>query len=202
MEQTKDRIIAKDLLDTSGISLNTLARRVDTIIRSMLDDCILSIKKDVYSSIEDRDRDVNRLTYLSYRVIKFALRSPRVTKSIGIDNVGLLDTWRLFYDLERIGDEAKRVARIFVNEKRTSKKESEDVEKLCLEIRNYYLDVMKSYYNNDIEAAYELASRKSELIKKCDALFLKYKDVFTGKLAERLKGMITYIRNICRVVYG
>lgn len=62
IEQTSNRIVAKDLIDVSSISIQSIIRRIDVITRSMIDDTILCIQGNCEpKSVIHRDADVNRL---------------------------------------------------------------------------------------------------------------------------------------------
>ena len=48
--------------------------------------------------------EVNRLVYLTYRVIRAAMQDPRIAKKLQRNNVTLLYEWSLVTRLEKIGD--------------------------------------------------------------------------------------------------
>ena len=84
LEQTQKRLEAKDLTDINAISIEGLIKRMDIIIRSMMEDsvnCLSYNKKEIENaiqSINDRDNDVNRLTFLGYRVLRFYFNYPHL----------------------------------------------------------------------------------------------------------------------------
>ena len=78
IEQTGKRIVAKDLIDVSSISIQSIVRRMDVITRAMIDDTILCMTgKCSPKNIAHRDEDVNRLYYLGFRWLKRSHRDRK-----------------------------------------------------------------------------------------------------------------------------
>src|SRR3989338_10639217 len=116
IEQTGSRIVAKDLIDVSSISIQSIIRRMDTITKSMIDDTLSCIQgKCNPNGILHRDTDVNRLYYLGARVIKNAIDDPRVMKRLKTTPWGLLSDKSILRRIEEIADNQKRVCRLVAN---------------------------------------------------------------------------------------
>ena len=107
IEQTKEKIVAKDLLDPSQFSLDSTVRRVNIIIRAMMD--VIKNDPEEYENLTKRDFDVNRLVYLSLRIIKKKLKDR--SSGSKVDPVALLGAWDLLNNLEHLADELKRIGR-------------------------------------------------------------------------------------------
>ena len=113
LEHDSSKIIAKGLLDMGGLSIEAMIRRVDLIVRSMLQDSTAPVHEDFHESILHRDQDVNRMVFLVKRLIRQALEQPAVAKKLVKSNKDLLRDWELVSHLESAGDEVKRASRFF-----------------------------------------------------------------------------------------
>ncbi len=202
MEQTSKKIVAKDFLDMNNISIFNLIRKIDVILRSMIDDCEQMFTEDNYENISHRDHDVNRLTFLIFRVVEFGLNNSSFTyKKYNLSSHDLLNLWWFVFNMEAIGDEVKRIAR-YMNNVKLDKKEQEKFLKLLNETKGAYLKMMKAFHNKDIEMAHTVLESKEEIIKECENIYLNNKKVENvGLLIERVKGMITNVHNLGRVIY-
>lgn len=200
IEEHKDKIIAKGFLNVKDVSLDENIRRMDVIIRSMLDEMKKSIKMDVKDLIYRKDHDVNKFFHLLMRTLKGAMNNSSLMRTLGIKNETLLFYWLICGNLEDIADEIKRVGR-FTGEGRLNEKEKNKLEVIFNDVEKLYLDAMKSYYKKDIELAFLVDSKKDELIEQCNKMFDKYHSPDVGRVLERLKKMISGMAFISRVVY-
>ena len=82
IEQNPTKIVAKVLLDSKEISLSALIRRIDVILRSMIDD--VDKNESDYENIRERDKEVNKLTFLVKRVIKAAIIDSELAKTLTV----------------------------------------------------------------------------------------------------------------------
>ena len=202
MEQTSKKIVAKDFLDMNNISIFNLIRKIDVILRSMIDDCEKMFTEDNYENISHRDHDVNRLTFLIFRVVEFGLNNSSFTyKKYNLSSHDLLNLWWFVFNMEAIGDEVKRIAR-YMNNVKLDKKVQERFLKLLNETKGAYLKMMKAFHNKDVEMAHTVLESKEEIIKECENIYLNNKKIENvGLLIERVKGMITNVHNLGRVIY-
>ena len=213
MEQTSTRISAKNLINVNEISIKTIIRRMDIITRAMIEDSILCFRGQcTYESIHHRDVDVNRLYYLGYRVIKHAMKNPRVAKALG------LEPWQMHSDtimiarLEKIADSQKRIARYLctVDLDRTTLPQLESIH---TSISAAYNEVMKSFYNQDNQIAFKIEMTHKDKVSTCDNFLENYTNTYgtlkkkthsnlvaVAKIIENLKATSAEIRNIARIV--
>ena len=64
-EQTSTKIVAQDLLNLKEISIDKTLRRMDMIVRSIMQDSVASIEgNNMFDSVFHRDFDVNKLYFL------------------------------------------------------------------------------------------------------------------------------------------
>ena len=201
IEQTSDKIVAKDFLNMKEISIKELIRDMDTIIRSMFIDSRDSYKKDLAENLLHRDEDVNRLHFLACRTVIYNLKNPNVAKEHELSSPQLLQYWVITTRLEEIADECKRVARFFCKVKLPKEKCNEFV-KFYDDISNTYLEVMKSFYTNDRDLALKLVVKKQELMHKCDEFYEKnYKVEFVPQLVERTRFMVNCLHSLIRIIF-
>lgn len=213
MEQTNKKIVAKDILNINEISIKNIIRRMDVITRAMIEEAMQCAEgHDNYDVLHNRDADINRLYFLAFRVIKNALKNPRVAKAIGAEPWGLLSDRLILVRLETIADTQKRIAR-YLKHVALNRDSVTELEKLHFDIGERYKDVMKAYYNNDKKLALEIETTNKEKIKQCDKFLekcacapkkdasMKYSaHVALAKLVENMKVMATSIKYIARNV--
>ncbi len=200
MEQTSKKMIIKDFLNINDISIKEIIRRQDIILRSMLTYLKNSLKKDCLEDLVQLDQGINKLRFLSYRVLVNALKNPEVLRIIDIENYPrLLHYWLLVSNIEELSDEFKRSVRIFPKAKLKSK-EIKELEKIYSELESDYLEIMKSFYTKHKKMAREIASQEGRHIKTYDELFKDHSNKFHGVIIEKIKHMEIIIRSLARTV--
>jgi|SRR3989344_4846804 len=199
-DQGKNLIVAKDFLNLERISLEDLTRRMDLIIRSMMEDTKHYDKKLNLEKIYNMDNEINRITFMLFRFIKKALNDPRLAKSFGLASENLLTLWLMVSHLEKFADEIKRVAKFFkvLNIKRA---DFEELLYIYALIEKEYLTTMKSYYNKNKDLAFNVASNKDEILEKCNKLLTKSNIAITGSVIEKFKSMEHFIVFLARDIY-
>jgi len=201
MEQTPERMVAKDFLKMNEVSIKDIIRRMDIIARTMIHDSKLTLKQDLYQEIYGRDKDVNRLAFLLQKTIKYLLENPQRESP---KSIRLLDYWQMGINMETIADESKRIARFLSKFGRTKSKEilGKQLIHIYERIEKHYLDVMKAYYTKDKESAYKLACVKVKLLEDCNEFFNKnYDKLWVPNVIDKFKSIISYIHNLARIVY-
>ena len=202
MEQTSRKIVARDFLDMDNISISNLIRKVDIIIRAMIEDSEKMFEEDNYDNISHRDNDINRLSFLVFRAIEYGFtNSSSVYKKQNLTILDLHNLWWFIFNLETIGDEVKRIAR-YMRQVKLTKPQQEQLSHLLAEGKEGYLKMMKAFHNQDADIAHSVLETKSSLIHDCEHFYLLNKKVENmGLLMERLKSFITLTHNLGRIVY-
>ena len=202
MEQTSKKIVAKDFLDMNNISLFNLVRKVDVIVRAMIEDCEKMFQEDNYENIAHRDHDVNRMTFLVFRIVEFGLNNASfMHKKHNLSSQDLLHLWWFVFNLEAIADEVKRVSR-YMKQIKLDKKQREQFLKILQETKESYLKVMKAFHTNDVELAHSVLESKATVIKACEEFYIENRKIdYSGLLCEKIKSLITSVHNLGRVVY-
>ncbi len=201
VEENNKKIVAKDFLNLRDVSISDNVRRMDIIIRGMLEDMIESVYGEFNKSIYERDFDVNRFCFLILRAVHGAMDNPTTARMLNVQNKDLLAIWFLSMNLEDIGDEIKRISR-FLGEHKLDDNMKKSIRAAFFEAQKAYLGVMKAYYTNDTELAFNIDSLKDSLINDCNKLFEKYPSSGIGRILERLKKLISGVGSIAWVVFG
>ncbi len=200
MEQSKTELIIKDLLSLEDISLNDMIRRMDIITRAMTSNLKSNIEEDKYQSLEHLDQDVDRIYFVGLRTLINCLKDPNFALQIKINQSNLFLYWSLIHSIEIIADRIREVSEFQINFEKNIKNE---IYSIIANIETLYSEVMKAYYTNDLELAYNLSSKKLELLKNCNNLLEKnWKKRYIPEIIFKLKNIIEETHRIGRRVYS
>ncbi|GGL62639.1 phosphate signaling complex PhoU family protein [Halocalculus aciditolerans] len=115
LEETSNRVVIQDLLDSSELSIHNAVTRMRLIALSMLDDAVTALVEDdddIAQDVTERDDDVDRLWYVVSRIFRGALRNPQAAQEIGMDRETCFDYHSSARQLERIADHAAKMANV------------------------------------------------------------------------------------------
>ncbi len=118
LEETTDRVVIQDLLDSSELSITNTVERMHLIAESMLTDALeaLTTNDDALArDVIDRDDDVDRLWLVVSRIFRGTLRSPAAATELGITREDCFDYHSAARQLERIADHAVKIAQLAIN---------------------------------------------------------------------------------------
>lgn len=199
VEETKNKLVLKDYIDARAVSIETTIRRIDILLRSMLDDLKYTFREDS-ENLARRDKEINKLSLLALRTINKAMHNPSLQHKIGIKTNEFLKVWNLFNTLEPIADEAKNISRSLGTSK-ASRYDVDEFFQLYDAVCEDYKNVMKSWYTADEKVAYTIADNVPLIIERCDSLLKRKKDIPLSHAIAKLKTMETLIKNIARSIY-
>lgn len=214
MEQTSTRLVAKNLISINEISISNIIRRMDVITRAMMQDAALCSRGQCsYDNIHNRDSDVNRLYYLGFRVIKNALKNPRIARALETEPWQLHSDASVLKKLERIADKQKRIAR-YLNSTSLDRQTLNELDIINTDIIESYNEVMKSYYNRERETAFRVEGTTKDRTQSCSKFLETYMQahakekskstnsnlVAVAKIVENLKATAIEIRDMARNV--
>ncbi len=197
-----NKVVAKDYLNLEDINLKSIIVKIDNNVKSMFLDLIdfdfKNFKEEVILS-EDRDKSINKLSFLGFRVIRKLLNSPSK------NNISILDlfkTWSLLVQLERIGDELKRIFRMFENDSFNNK----IVKNLIVELYSSYEDSLKIFYNDKKQSFrkknLEVNENIRSLRKKVRKEILNVKnDIIYNQFYEKIINISSYLEEILRLSF-
>lgn len=159
-EQTATKISAKDLLNLQEISVDKSIKRMDMIVRTMLQDCKTTAEgKDLSESVMVRDYDVNRLYFLLTRLLKSALSNPATAARFELSHTAVLSAWMLVHYLEQFADVVKALSKECTALPAKSQKTIADI---LAQFEQDYLGTMKSVHEKNKTMADTIARRHRE----------------------------------------
>ncbi len=201
IEQTNDRIVAKDFLNISKIDASGLIKRIDIIIRSMIFDVKnCSNNCSICDDLLRRDKDVNRLVFLIYRLCKYYMAYPHVLAHKKETINFYLKVWSIAENMEKIGDEIKRIAKLICNEPVEKELEGRLIN-LLNDIERFYSNALKAYYNYDVQLACALDQvNKLLIVKLRDSVEWRKATMEQHLLIEKFHNAIELIHRISKVV--
>jgi phosphate uptake regulator len=197
IEETSTKITAKELLDINEVSLPSLVRRLDNIIKSMLND-LLVMTTGLVESVYARDNEVNRLTLIAFRTTRAAAENPALLRMFGISYWDATITKEITGRLERFADQIKRLSKMVEAGALKNKNTMADFSELYGKIVKRYGEVMSAYYSNDKQAFYRLESESRKLLRDCDYFIDLHKKAEQTKMMEYLKHMISAMNGVMR----
>lgn len=197
LEETSTKIVAKELLDIKEVSLNSLVRRIDNIIRSMAGD-LLVMKSGLVESIYERDNEVNRLTLIAFRSARAASENPALLRMFEMSYWNATVTKEITGRLERFGDQVKRLSKMVESGAVKEKTVYRDFAALYGKVVKRYSDVMEAYYSKDRQAFYRIESDSRKLFMECDDFMDRHNKVKYAQMTEYLKHMISAMNGILR----
>ena len=196
IEEQAKQIVAKDLLDITELSLEKIIRRIDIIIRSMMTDCQESELGD-YQSVIGRDKEVNRMCLLGFRTAKAEVDDPRLLKRFNVSYWNVMVSKQVITDQEKFADQVKRVVRVREN---SEKSWTSEMKALMKKISLAYHDVMKIYYDKNVEVACREETRVRGLMKECRVIVTANRSVEIITLVGYFQHMIDSLKKILRNV--
>lgn len=186
-DQSANSIVAKDLLNLKEISIEKTIRRMDMLVRSMLQDSVASLEKpELGKSVAVRDYEVNRAYFLLMRLLKSSLSNRQIADFFQLTNDKVLSYYYLTINLENFADCVKLLVDYLSNEKK------DKVKKVFQRVEKGYLDAMKAYFTKDKKLADGVALKREDLFKDAGQL--------SPGTAELLGSMVTLTNNIARIV--
>lgn len=200
VEQSTTKLTIRDFLDMDNLSIKNLLKRIDMIIRSMMIDAKQSTSAEETEIITNRDKDINKLSYLIFRKINYLNQNPSAKREIS--NTDLIKYWVLTSVLENIGDEIKRIVRMFVRLKTTKKNRVQLVRQFEI-MSERYLRVLTAFYNRDVKEAYKLADEKEKEFDRLNEFFGSFGSApLLISIHEKLKTILTYLNDVGKLIYN
>ncbi|WP_336034517.1 phosphate uptake regulator PhoU [Halobacterium yunchengense] len=172
LEETSDRVVIQDLLDSSELSIHNAVRRMHLISTSMLGDAVDALADhdtDVAADVMERDDDVDRLWYVVSRIFRGALRSPEVAQEIGLSRETAFDYHSSARQLERVADHAAKIASVTQD---LDEDVPSDVTDALADLEADAVDIietaMSALFTDDPEEATRLANRARAHVRDID----------------------------------
>lgn len=187
-EQNANSIVAKDLLNLKEISIEKTIRRMDMLVRSMLQDSVATIENpELAQSVSMRDDEVNRAYFLLIRLLKSSLNNRQIAEFFQLTNTKVLSYYYLTINLENFADCAKQMVDYLAKEKKKDKMKA-----ILQRVEKSYLDAMKAYFTRDKKLAENVALDRNALLTDAAEL--------PAGLSELFRTMVTLTNNVSRIV--
>jgi len=173
IEETSDRVVLQDLLDSSELSVHNAITRMQLVSLTMLEDAIEALIEDdddLAQDVKQRDEDVDRLWYMVSRVFRTVLRNPTAATDIGFPRETVFDYQSSARQLERIADHATKVADLSLEIDAISGETAEKLRELQREAVTVPETAMEALLADDSDEATELANDARGKIRGVDDL--------------------------------
>ncbi|WP_416840624.1 PhoU domain-containing protein [Haloferax sp. DFSO52] len=172
LEETRDRVVIRDLLDSSELSIHNAVTRMRLIAMSMLEDAIAAIAEqdeDLAQDVIQRDDDVDRLWMVVSRIFRATLRTPKAAEELGLPREVCFDYQSAARQLERIADHATKIAHLSLNfEQPVNEDIIEAMEELFKESEKVVNGGMDALFSEDSAEATRLANEAREAVQAID----------------------------------
>ena len=171
IEETADRVVLQDLLDSSELSVHNAITRMRLVALTMLDDAVEAFIEDddeLANDVIERDDDVDRLWYLVSRVFRTVLRNPTAANEIGFPRETVFDYHSSARQLERIADHATKIANLALEADEITGETADLLRKLREEAVTVPETAMDALLEDDSDEAVSLANRARKHIREVD----------------------------------
>lgn len=111
--ETEERIVLRDFLDSSELSLHSTVMQMRLLALSMLEDVTAGLLEEQFEQINEiatRDDDVDRLWYVTSRLFRSVLRDPRAAAGVDMIRETCFDYRTCARQIERIADHTVKIA--------------------------------------------------------------------------------------------
>ena len=201
IEQTPTKIVAKDLIDLKEVSIDATIRRIDMMLRVMLGDVIECLDGYNPETLKHRDQDINRLSYLSFRLLNYAQQNPSFLKSIGVKDTYLFARWLIVIRIEEIGDHVKRIGRVLAAAKLDAR-QKKGLKDLYARIKPLYEQAMNAFYTKDLQLAISSEFQSKDMLPLITEFMRTIPNQSEDliRIFEHVEAMISSIAHISREV--
>ncbi|WP_276272490.1 phosphate uptake regulator PhoU [Haloarcula litorea] len=161
IEETSDRVVLQDLLDSSELSVHNAITRMRLVSLTMLSDAVEALIEDdddLAQDVTQRDDDVDRLWYMVSRVFRTVLRNPTAANEIGFPRETVFDYQSSARQLERIADHATKIAGLSQEIGEITGETAELLRDLEAEATDIPEQAMDALLTDDSDEAVELAN--------------------------------------------
>ena len=173
IEETSDRVVLQDLLDSSELSIHNAITRMRLVATTMLDDAVTGLTEnddDLSADVIERDDDVDRLWFMVSRVFRSALRNPSTAADMGLPRETCFDYHSSARQLERIADHAAKIGQLSRELDDIPEDVAAALEELHAEAADIVEMAMDALLEDDGSEATRLANETSERVREIDEL--------------------------------
>lgn len=171
VEETGDRIVLQDLLDSGQLSVHNAVTRMRLIATTMLADAVSALiddDDDLAAGVIERDDDVDRLWFMVSRVFRSTLRNPGAAAEIGLGRETCFDYHSSARQLERIADHSAKIAQIALDLGTVPEEVAEALSALHEDAVAIVERAMDAFLEDDGDRATRLANQAREEVEAID----------------------------------
>jgi len=171
LEETSDRVVLQDLLDSSELSIHDAITRMRLIATSMLEDAVTALvgnDADFAHDVIERDSDVDRLWSLVSRIFRATLRSPTAAEELGLPRETCFDYHSSARQLERVADHAAKIAQVSLDLGEVPPEVGSALQDLHREAAAVIEDAMDALLEDDPDDATRLANDARNSVLEID----------------------------------
>jgi phosphate uptake regulator len=172
LEETGDRVVIRDLLDSSELSIHNAVTRMRLITLSMFEDAMEALSEnddDLARDVIQRDDDVDRLYMVVSRIFRATLRTPKATEELGLPREVCFDYHSSARQIERIADHATKIAHLTLELEDAAPEELvESLFSLYEQAAEVIDDAMEALFADDSAEATRRANRTRERVQQID----------------------------------
>ena len=172
IEETSDRVVLQDLLDSSELSVHNAITRMRLVSLTMLEDAVEALitnDDELAQDVKERDDDVDRLWYMVSRVFRTVLRNPTAATEIGFPRDTCFDFQSSARQLERIADHATKIADLALEVEAIPESAADPLRTLQSKASAVPETAMDALLADEAEEATELANKARAQIQEVDS---------------------------------
>jgi phosphate uptake regulator len=157
VEQNNNQIVIKNVSKVLEKEFDSLLRRLFFIVQNMLDDLIISIKKNDFNNlkkISEQEKTTNKIYLFCQRVL---------------NKIGYSETYKipflyfLLEELEQLADNVNEISRII---QKNNKMPNSDILNYIEEFNKFFLLFPKAFYDFDMLKIKQIREKKFEITEK------------------------------------
>ncbi|WP_276279355.1 phosphate uptake regulator PhoU [Halorussus caseinilyticus] len=201
IEETGDRVVLQDLLDSSELSIHNAITRMRLVSVTMLQDAVTALVEnddDLATDVIERDDDVDRLWFMISRVFRSALRNPSTAADIGLPRETCFDYHSSARQLERIADHAAKIGQLSLKLGDVPEEVADALEDLHREAAEIVDMSMDALLEEEGSEATRLGNQTRERVRNVDEHTRAVDDLIREMDAERAQHLSLVVDSLSR----
>ncbi|WP_128476299.1 phosphate signaling complex PhoU family protein [Halorussus pelagicus] len=201
IEETGDRVVLQDLLDSSELSIHNAITRMRLVSITMLQDAVTALIEnddDLATDVIERDDDVDRLWFMISRVFRSALRNPSTAADIGLPRETCFDYHSSARQLERVADHAAKIGQHALKLGEVPDEVADALEDLHAESADIVEMAMDALLEEEGTEATRLGNDAREHVREIDEHTRAVDDLIRGMDAERAQQLSLVVDSLSR----
>lgn len=198
MDQSSDKITARDFLRVEDIKIKDYFHKEDIITRSIFTD-LMNTSFTAYEELIERQNSVRRVYLLLLKVFKAISKDSMLIKKSDLRFDELFRYYRFNFSIQRIAHSLKVMAESLQNVK--DKKVKKQLSEFISFLHEHYKNVMKSVHNLDDKKAYELSMIRDQRAEEINSSNIK-RTLEVNVILERIVWVYFELQEMLHTVYN